>query len=242
MSDPESNEPTQDEVIEDSLDEEDDEYEIPINERKLLWTVVAVLAVFAVVEGLTIVSWGSRIRRLEQQVQGGVAVAQTGGGGGGQGASQGGPPPGGGEKGPPPGGGDAVGGGGDGSLPPPMVTGRAAEMMRVDEFIVEKELDEAMAESLRVLMEDSERKLEALPTKEATGEITSAERITILEGELVRREQEAFKLLGDELATALQAKLTTGGVKAGAEGSAPPPPPPPPGEDKKDPADATQAP
>ena len=122
-----------------------------------------------------------------------------------------------------------------------MVTGRAAVMMRVDEFITEQELDEAMAESLRVLMEDSERKLEALPTKEATGEITSAERITILEGELVRREQEALALLGEELASALQVALTSGAGKQAPGGDKPLPPPPAPAEAKA-PADATQAP
>ena len=238
MSDSDSKEPIEDDVVEDSVEEEDDEYEIPINERKLLWTVVAVLAVFAVVEGLTIVSWGSRIRRLEQQLQSPGMVSRGGGGGGDRGPDSGGPPPGGGEI-----GGDNGGVGGDTSPPPPMVTGRAAVMMRVDEFIVENTLEEAMAESLRVLMEDSERKLEALPTKEATGEITASERITILEGELVRREQEAEKLLGADLAGKLQLKLTTGGGGKPPKGGDAPPPDkgPPPPADQVPPA-ATQAP
>jgi hypothetical protein len=192
----------------DTYDDEDDEHEIPINERKLLWSIVIVLAIFSVIEGLTIVSWGSRIRRLEQGA-GPVGTASIGGGGGG-----------------------ALGGGGAAFQPGAgpsgvdvgsghtMVAGRAAVMQRVEEFITANELEAAMAESLRVLMEDSERKLEELPSKEAAGEIAADERVTILREELDRREQEAEKLLGEELAAKLTDVLTSGPVGGPPTGAA----------------------
>ncbi len=195
----------------------DDEVEIDISERKLLWTVVAVLAVFAVVEGLTIVSWGSRIRRLEQQVQS-PSVALAGGGGdraAPHGVSSGGPP----DRGGPP-------------LDNPIVPVssspeevRAMTMRAVDAFATEKSLDEATAEKLRTLIEDSERELESLPAKEAAGEITPEQRIQTLEQEIARREQTARELLGDELATELLAKIVVG-TSGGASPTGPPPAPP----------------
>jgi hypothetical protein len=194
---------------------DDDEMEIEISERKLLWTVVAVLAVFAVVEGLTIVSWGSRIRRLEQQIQSpSVALA---GGGGDRGA-----PPMHTQAGPPDGGGPI-----DGDSPhiPVSVSPdevRAMTMRAVDAFATEKSLDEATAEKLRTLIEDSERELESLPAKEAAGEITAEERIQTLEKEIARREQQARELLGDELATELLAKIVVGASGLAGPAGTPP--------------------
>ena len=225
MTEPTNEEPVQDEAVndEDVLDDEEydtyddeDEHEIPINERKLLWSIVIVLAIFSVIEGLTIVSWGSRIRRLEQGA-GPVGGAVVGGGGGG-----------------------AVAGGGGAAFQPgagpdgidigtgqTMVAGRAAVMQRIEEFVTANELEPAVAESLRVLFEDSERKLEELPSKEAAGEIAADERVTILREELERRDEEAETLLGEELAGKLKEALMSGPVGnpppgPGAGGAAPP--------------------
>jgi hypothetical protein len=190
---------------------DDDEVEVEISERKLLWTVVAVLAVFAVVEGLTIVSWGSRIRRLEQQMQSASVTMQ--GGGSDRSEDRGGPPP------------NDLGR----DFPAPPVASspeevRAMTMRAVDAFATEKSLDEATAEKLRTLIEDSERELESLPAREAAGEITSQERIRTLEEEIAGREQRARELLGDELATELLAKIVVG--TSGGASPAPPGPPP----------------
>lgn len=177
---------------------DDDEMEVEISERKLLWTVVAVLAVFAVVEGLTIVSWGSRIRRLEQQIQ---SPSYTLAGGGDVRSGE----PGGAPQGEPP---------RDFPAPPAARSPeevRAMTMRAVDAFAAEKSLDEATAEKLRTLIEDSERELESLPAKEAAGEITVEERIRTLEEEIARRELSVRELLGDGLANELLAKLVVGG-------------------------------
>jgi len=183
----------------DSTSDDEEDAEIEISERKLLWTVVAVLAVFAVVEGLTIVSWGSRIRRLEQQIQS-PSIALSGGAGEAEAA------------------------------PEPTVVStpeeaRAVTMRAVEAFATEKGLDEATAEKLRTLIEDSERMLEALPMREAAGEITNAERIQTLEREIAQREGAVRDLLGDELATELHAKIfvVVGGSDADGRVDAGPP-------------------
>lgn len=200
---------------------DEDEMEIDISERKLLWTVVAVLAVFAVVEGLTIVSWGSRIRRLEVQVQASI----NGGEGGGAVHS--------GDPGRPP----MDGSPREPSHVFPVTTAvsspdevRARTMRAVETFTSEQALDEATAEKLRTLIEDSERELESLPAREAAGEITAEERTATLEREIGLREERVRELLGDELGTELLARLSVGfgggSMSRDATGGPPQKPPP----------------
>lgn len=172
------------------------EPELPLTERKLLWSIVIVLAVFSLLEGVTILSWGSRIRRLEQQV-GPVHVPQA--------AND--------ERTHP-----------QDQRPQTVqrdipavkdnehdaVAGRSVVLMRVDEFAVENELDESTAAALRELMDKSERLLEKLPAREESGEISGEQRVQMLEEELDRRKRATAEMLGEEMAGKLLDKLSQG--------------------------------
>ena len=173
------------------------EAEVPLSERKLLWSIVIVLAVFSLLEGVTILSWGSRIRRLEQQV-GPVHVPQAAVGDD-RSASQG--------QRPQP---------GQHDIPEvkdnehDAIAGRSVVLLRVDEFAVENGLDEATAQALRELMDESEQLLEKLPAREKSGEISGEQRVQMLEEELDRRKRATAEMLGEEMAGKLLDKLSQG--------------------------------
>ncbi len=175
-----------------------DEIEVEINGRKLLWAIVAVLAVLVTVQGLTLVSWGSRLDKLE-----------------GAGHSPGGAPPG------------VMLGGGAGTIGPATPSGAselspADTLKAVSDFCAEQNVDEATTEKLLTLIEDSERLLGELPARESSGEITIEERLTTLTQETARLEKEATELLGDQLAIELLRALDAVQAPAGGMELGPP--------------------
>jgi len=171
--------------------------EVPLSERKLLWSIVIVLAVFCLLEGITILSWGSRIRRLEQQV-GPIHVPQAAVTDDWSQPQDGRPQP------------------AQRETPTvkdnehEVIAGRAVVLMRVDEFCTENNLDDETAVALRTLVDDSEQMLEKLPAREKSGEISGEQRVQMLEEELERRKRATAEMLGEEMAGKLLDKLSEG--------------------------------
>jgi len=175
----------------------DGEQENALTERKLLWSIVIVLSVFTLLEGVTILSWGSRIRRLEQQI-GPVQVPQARISEDWTPSQDGRPQP------------------TERQTPTvvdnehEVVAGRSIVMMRVEEFATEHDLDAATTSALRELMDESERMLEKLPAREKSGEISGEQRVQMLEEELDRRKRATAEMLGEEMAGKLLDKLSQG--------------------------------
>lgn len=188
---------------EDPTQDDEDEAEFSVSERKLLWGVIIVLGVFALLEGAVIVNWGARIRSMERGGPGGApdgGALFAGGGGGGQGP------------------GVSAGGGG-------MVAGQAAVRQVTEAFAKEHEIDAEVTKKIVALMGETEAELESIPQRQRSGEIDATEAGEVMELQWERRKTESRELLGEELAAELESVLS-GGASGGAMGMAPPGAPP----------------
>ncbi len=182
---------------EDPTEDDEDEAEFSVSERKLLWGVIIVLGVFALLEGAVIVNWGSRIRSMERGGPGGPDGGALFAGGGGSADP-----------------GISAGPGG-------MVAGQTAVRQVTEEFGIEKELDEETRRKLVELMGETEAELESIPQRQRSGEIDANDAADVMQEQWDRRKKEARELIGEDLAAELES-IMSGGEVAMTPPTAPP--------------------
>jgi hypothetical protein len=207
-SSPESREgtddPTDDGTFAGEGDLVDSEFVMSIDQRKLLWAVVGLLAILLVAEGVALLALRARVQDLAMVRGSGYPASfgnQEGVGGGGPSVPYSQAPPEGGPVAPlepPPNSGNTEAG------PPVMGDEVRAQ---VAAFIEEQDLEAAVAGELTDLMKETDASLTDCAQRLTRGEIDAEEFATSRDQALERHQVEITRLLGWELAASLQQRL-----------------------------------
>ncbi len=217
-----------DEPVEDEdRDDEFAEFVLQIDERKLMWTAIAVLTVAVVILSITVLGMRSRLNQLPvspggQMSPGGPQFFSENQGGQMGGGQMGGGQMGGGQM----GGGQMGGGPGQGAFDPAraprelggtpnnahmeFISGDEA-MKRVATFIADHRVEAADAAKLTQAMEAGEATIVGLIEKKERGELDEATFQSEREQELERRRAEITKIIGWQLSASLHERLRGSG-------------------------------